>query len=165
MPPGLEQGIYTEGTDFELLTGCKFYFQSASCDGRPILEVSGLSLECPPAGGNQSFGSMQAGQKLRQATPTSNKYVQVVVKCVATSNNDLFTWYTNCNNDTGKQQWTNFREEASIFAYDQAGVEKARWDILNCYPSKYAGPEFKSGDENMANETIELVHEGIVRAV
>ena len=28
---------------------------------------------------------------------------------------------------------------------------------------RYSGPVFQSGDENMANESIELVHEGIVR--
>ena len=162
------QGIYSQdgaaGTTNELLTGCRFFFASDSITTRPILEISGLSLECPPAGGNQNFGSMLQGQKMRQATPTNNKYVPVIVKCIATDDNELFRWYTECNNDSQSQQWTLRREEASIWAYDQAGEAKARWDILNCYPCKYVGPEFKSGDENMANECIELVHEGIKRA-
>ena len=147
----------------ELLTGCRFYFSSPSVDRRPILEIAGLSVECPPAGGNQNFGSMQFGQKLRQATPTNQKLVPVVVKCVATNNNQMFEWYTLCNNDSKAQEWANNREEATIWAYDQRGEIKARWEIVNAYPCKYAGPDFKSGDENMANETIELVHEGIRR--
>lgn len=161
------QGIYSQGgggaNTLELLTGCRFHFTSQSVQDRPILEISGLTLECPPAGGNQNFGSMNKGQKMRQATPTNNKYVPVVIKCVAINNVELFDWYQKCNNDNINADWNNLREEASIWAYDQAGAVKARWDILNCYPCKYGGPEFKSGDENMANELIELVHEGIKR--
>ncbi|MEM9979672.1 MAG: phage tail protein, partial [Cyanobacteria bacterium P01_D01_bin.2] len=33
----------------------------------------------------------------------------------------------------------------------------------NAYPCKYEGPSFTAGDSNMANETLELVHEGITR--
>ena len=40
-------------------------------------------------------------------------------------------------------------------------VEAAQ--ISGGYGYKYSGPVFKSGDENMADESIELVHEGIVR--
>ncbi|WP_257237143.1 phage tail protein [Nostoc sp. 'Peltigera malacea cyanobiont' DB3992] len=50
-----------------------------------------------------------------------------------------------------------------ITAYDQKGDEKARWEILRCYPCKYTGPTLTASGGDMANETIELVHEGIKR--
>lgn len=148
----------------ELLTGCRFYFSAQGVvEERPILEISGLSVECPPAGGNSNFGSFTGGQKQRQATPTSQKFQVVVVKLVASSKLDLFTWYTDCNNESGAQQWDGRRIDSDIWAYNQAGDIQAHWTIKLSYPCKYAGPEFKSDDENMANESIDLVHEGIVR--
>ena len=32
------------------------------------------------------------------------------------------------------------------------------WEIINAYPVEYAGLEFQSGDETMANETIDIVY-------
>ena len=148
----------------ELLTGCRFYFEAqGAVNPRPILEIAGLSVACPPAGGNANFGSYERGQKMRQATPTSQKFEVCVVKLVASSEIDLFTWYTECNNESGSQQWAARRIDSDIFAYNQNGDIQAHWTIQRSYPCKYSGPEFKSEDENMANESIELVHEGIIR--
>lgn len=148
----------------ELLTGCRFYFEAqGAVNPRPILEIAGLSVECPPAGGNSNFGSYLSGQKQRQATPTSQKFQVVVVKLIASAEIDLFTWYTECNNESQSQAWAQRRIDSDIFAYNQQGDIQAHWTIQRSYPCKYAGPEFKSDDENMANESIELVHEGIVR--
>ena len=34
-----------------------------------------------------------------------------------------------------------------------------RREMINAYPFKYVGSEFKSGDETMAQETIDIVYE------
>jgi phage tail-like protein len=42
---------------------------------------------------------------------------------------------------------------------------QARWEIVNAYPCKYVGPTFSAATGEMANETLELVHEGIKRVL
>lgn len=148
----------------ELLTACRFYFEADGITEKQILEVSGLSVESPVAGSGGVHGSGKAGVRVRQATPTVEKFTNVKVKVVATTDKDLYTWYKNCNtNDGGRSDWSSNRKAASVSAYDQAGSMQARWEIKQAYPCKYEGPSFTAGDSNMANETLEIVHEGIER--
>jgi phage tail-like protein len=63
------------------------------------------------------------------------------------------------------RQWAQKRKTGQIVAYDQQGSPKARWEIRNCYPCKYTGPTLTASGGDMANETIELVHEGIKRVM
>lgn len=148
----------------ELLTACRFYFEADGIAEKQILEVGGLSVESPVAASGGVLGSGKGGSRLRQATPTSEKFTNVKVKVVATTDKDLYEWYKNCNTvDKGASQWKSNRKAASVTAYDQAGSMQARWEVVNAYPCKYEGPSFTSGDSNMANETLELVHEGIKR--
>jgi phage tail-like protein len=150
----------------EVLVNCRFYFQaSPGIDDKMILEVSGLSAESPAAGGDKVLGSAKNAINMRQAAPTRVKFQSITVKMVATTDLDLYNWYSSCNkNEGGKNDWSkNNRKEASIVVYDQGGDEKARWNILNAYPTKYEGPKLEAGGSDVANETITLVHEGIKR--
>jgi len=148
----------------ELLTSCRFYFEADGIAEKQILEVSGLSVESPVAGDGGVLGSTKGGVKLRQATPTSEKFTNVTVKVIATTDLDLYRWYQDCNsNDGGASSWSANRRAASVSAYDQGGRMQARWEVKNAYPCKYEGPQFTAGDNNMANETLEIVHEGINR--
>lgn len=148
----------------ELLTACRFYFEADGLAEKQVLEISGLSVESPVAGDGGVLGSSKGGLKTRQATPTTEKFSNVTVKLVATTDKDLYIWYKDCNtNDGGSSAWASNRKAASISAYDQAGGMQARWELLNAYPCKYEGPSFTAADTNMANETLELVHEGIQR--
>jgi phage tail-like protein len=89
----------------------------------------------------------------------------VTVKIVATTDLALYEWYSDCNNNNGGgNKWgSTTRKEASISVYDQSGKMRARWEIVNAYPTKYEGPKLEAGGSDVANETITLVHEGIKR--
>jgi phage tail-like protein len=148
----------------ELLVSCRFYFEADGVSDKQILEVSGLSSETPAAGGDKVLGSGKNAINLRQATPTRAKFTPVVVKVVATTNKDLYKWYEECNkNEGGKSNWTSSRKAASVSVYDQGGEMKARWELLNAYPTKYEGPKLEASSSDVANETLTLVHEGIKR--
>ncbi|MEO1377739.1 MAG: phage tail protein [Cyanobacteria bacterium J06635_10] len=148
----------------ELLVSCRFYFEADNLTDKQILEVSGLSSETPAAGGDKVLGSSKNAVNLRQAAPTRAKFTPVVVKVVATTNTDLYKWYEFCNkNEGGKSDWSSNRKASSVTVYDQAGDMKARWELLNSYPTKYEGPKLEAGSNDVANETITLVHEGIKR--
>ncbi|BAZ16673.1 phage tail protein [Calothrix sp. NIES-4071] len=146
----------------EFLTACKFYFEADGLTDKFIKEISGLGIENTPA--QEVHGSSKQGRLSRQATPTVVKFTNITLKLIATDDKDLYTWYEDCNKDMGdSRQWKQKRKTASVVAYDQQNSEKARWDITNCYPCKYTGPTLTASGGDMANETIELVHEGIKR--
>jgi phage tail-like protein len=148
----------------EILVSCRFYFEADGITDKQILEVSGLSSETPAAGGDKVLGSGKTAINLRQATPTRTKFSPVNVKIVATTKKDLYEWYENCNrNAGGESKWASNRKAASITVYDQSGQERARWNLVNAYPTKYEGPKLEAGSSDIANETVTLVHEGIVR--
>ena len=150
----------------ELLVDSRFYFEAGNrVSARPILEITGLTIECPPANQNAVLGSTVGGQSMRQATPTRQKFTVLSLKLVAQQNDtQLFDWYTACNNEN-RSTWQQAREEASITAFTQDGSDAAEWTIVQCYPVKYSGPEFKAGDETMANETIDIVYENFQKTV
>ena len=150
----------------EFLTSCRFYFEAEGLDQMYVLELSGMTAENPAAGGDKVLGSGQKGKNIRQASPTRTKFEQVVVKVVANPNINLYKWYADCNkNDGGSSDWQGQRKTAGIHMYSQADEELARWELTNAYPTKYEGPKLEAGSNDVANETITLVHEGIIRAL
>lgn len=56
------------------------------------------------------------------------------------------------------------RKNGSIVLLDRQGQEKARWNFFNAWPSKWTGPSFNAESNDIAIETLELAHEGVVRA-
>ncbi|MEH2044702.1 phage tail protein [Nostoc sp.] len=146
----------------EFLTSCKFYFEADGITDKFIKEISGLGVENTPA--QDVHGSSKGGKLMRQATPTVVKFTNITIQVIATDDIDLYKWYQDCNEDMGDpRKWKEKRKTGSVVAYDQQGSEKARWNIVNCYPCKYTGPTLSASGGDMANETIELVHEGIKR--
>lgn len=145
----------------EFLTSSKFYFEADGITDKYIKEVSGLGVESTPA--QDIHGSSREGKIRRQATPTVVKFTNITLKVVATTDIDLYKWYADCNKDVGSRDWEKNRKTGSIVAYDQNNKEQARWNIKFCYPCKYTGPTLTASGGDMANETIELVHEGVER--
>ena len=56
------------------------------------------------------------------------------------------------------------RRNGSIRLLDSAGEEKWRWNFTGAYPIRWVGPEFRAGSTEIALETLELVHKGLVKA-
>lgn len=151
-------------TTDEVLVGCRFYLEADGLTDKMILEVSGLSSETPAAGGDKVLGSSKNAMNLRQAAPTRVKFQPVSVKYVATTNKDFYKWYEDCNkNEGGKSDWNSNRKAMSVTVYDQGGEMKARWEMQNCFPTKYEGPKLEAGGSDVASETITVTHEGIKR--
>ena len=44
---------------------------------------------------------------------------------------------------------------------DTAGERIATWNILDAYPVKWIGPNYKAGDNMIAVETLEIAHGGV----
>ncbi|APR87697.1 hypothetical protein A7982_13046 [Minicystis rosea] len=53
------------------------------------------------------------------------------------------------------------RRTISIILRDNAGAEKIRWNVKNCWPVKWSGPSFDATSDAVGIETLELAHEGL----
>ncbi|MCE8425232.1 MAG: phage tail protein [Candidatus Methanoperedens sp.] len=55
------------------------------------------------------------------------------------------------------------RKSVSIVLIDEAGNDKSRWEIVQAWPSKYDPTDFSGKGNEVAIETLEIVHEGFTR--
>lgn len=152
--------------ELEVLTNSRFYFEADGLTDKLVLEADGLNSETPSAGAEQVLGSTKQAVNYRQATPTQVDLTPINVKIVLTNNKDFYQWYDDCNkNSGGASSWDQNRKTASLVLYDQAASEQARWNIKNCYPNKYEGPQLDANSSDIVNETFTLVHEGVERVL
>ena len=56
------------------------------------------------------------------------------------------------------------RKNGSIVLLDDTGAEKVRWNFVDGWPTKWTGPSFNATGNEVAIETLEIVHEGLVKA-
>ena len=68
----------------------------------------------------------------------------------------LWDWYQQILN--GRIVRTNL---SIHLIHETAGERIATWDILDAYPVKWIGPNYKAGDNVIAIETLELAHGGV----
>ena len=54
------------------------------------------------------------------------------------------------------------RKDVSILLLDSTGEEQWRWNFRQALPVKWVGPQFRASNAEIAIETLELVHKGLV---
>lgn len=92
--------------------------------------------------------------------PGLTKFSNITLKWGMTDDPELYNWH---------RLWVTGdpaakRENGSIVLLDRQGQEKARWNFLSAWPNKWIGPSFNAEGNDVAIETLELAHEGLVRA-
>lgn len=87
------------------------------------------------------------------------KYGNITLKWGITDSMDIYNWRQQII-DTGAE---GARKNMAIILVDEAGGDKARWDIVEAWPSKYDPPDFSAKGNEVAIETMEIVHEGFKR--
>lgn len=115
-------------------------------------EVSGLELEIETQdyreGGVNGFIHKRAG---------SAKYASnLVLKRGMTDGLELWNWYW----DTVHGRI--HRRNVSILLMDERGQEKLRWNFHKAYIVKWSGPTMHAGSSDVAVETVELAHKGLM---
>jgi phage tail-like protein len=114
-------------------------------DGTAFFQsISGLSVTAQvtpqPEGGVTAF--------LRQIIgPTSHK--NIIMKQGFTGDEKILRWVR-----------TPMRVNAVIVMLGPKMEVKAKWEIRNCVPVKWQGPNFDAGQNALAIETLEIAHEG-----
>ncbi|GMT48083.1 MAG: phage tail protein [bacterium] len=87
------------------------------------------------------------------------KYGNITLKWGITDSMDLYNWRQQVI-DTGAE---GARKNISIILIDEGGADKARWNIGRAWPTKYDPTDFSAKGNEVAIETMEIVHEGFKR--
>ncbi len=87
------------------------------------------------------------------------KYGNITLKWGITDSMEIYNWRQQII-DTGA---LGARKNMSIILVDEAGSDKARWNIVRAWPTKYDPPDFSAKGNEVAIETLEIVHEGFKR--
>lgn len=83
------------------------------------------------------------------------KYANITLKRGYTDNTELWDWYTNIMNGIPD------RRNASIILMDEQRKDVLRWSIENAWINKIEGPSFKASGNEVAMESVEIVHESL----
>lgn len=89
--------------------------------------------------------------------PGMTKYSNIVLKRGITDDKELYSWHLKAI----RGEVT--RKNGSIVLLDRAGVEKARWNFVRAWPSKWTGPSLTAEGNDVAIEQLDLAHEGLER--
>ena len=136
------------------------YSFAVNIEGRALSsfqEVSGLDIELEVIEYRDGTGSAP------RFIPGARKYSNIVLKRGFTGDTQLHDWFTEF--DSSRTE----RVDGSIVMYDPSSHEVARWNFENAWPSKLEGPSkaggagLRGGPNEVAIESIELVHEGLTR--
>ncbi|HEX8174245.1 MAG TPA: phage tail protein [Pyrinomonadaceae bacterium] len=89
--------------------------------------------------------------------PGLNKFANLTLKRGMSVDKQLYEWRkTAVDGDIT-------RKNLSIVLQNEKKDEVARWNIFNAWISKMAVPDLKANANEIAIETVEITHEGVVR--
>jgi len=115
-------------------------------------EVTGLDVE------TEVENFREGGVNLHeQQLAGPNKFPsRLVLKRGMTDDDTLWAWHQEVT------QGKISRKDVSILLLDSTGEEQWRWNFRQALPVKWTGPQFRASNAEIAIETLELVHKGLV---
>lgn len=114
-----------------------------------FMECSGLASE------TTVIEYRQAGDAGVRKLPGITKYSPITLKRGLTTDRSLWEWRKAIVNGTVD------RRDGHVVLLDAAQNEVARWSFHDAWPSKWIGPVLNAQSNEVAIETLELVHEGL----
>jgi phage tail-like protein len=86
--------------------------------------------------------------------PTRVKYPNLVLKRGVTHEEALLKWFW-------ESRTTVQRRDMTISLMGPGAQVVRTWGFLNAYPVKWTGPNLNTGSNQIATETLEVVHNGL----
>ncbi len=116
-------------------------------------EVTGLNAESNVVEYREGADKTNTMRKL----PGLDKYGNVTLKHGLTKDRVLFDWHK------AVMDGDIVRKPAmSIVLLNEKREEAVRWNLLEAWPMKWTGPDLKAGASEIAIESLEIAHEGVV---
>jgi phage tail-like protein len=129
-----------------------------------LLEIGGIARagfrECSGLESSQDPIDYREGNEglTARKLPGLNKYANLTLKRGMTDDSDLWNWRKSA------MDGTVVRQSGSVVLLDEKGEEKVRWNFREGWPMKWTGPSFNATGNEVAIETLEIVHEGLTKA-
>ncbi len=114
-------------------------------------EVGGLTAEGDAVDYREGSDLQQNVRKLVGL----RKYANLTLKRGYTQDKALWQWYTNIMNGVAD------RRNVTIVLMNEARQPVLRWHAENAWINKIEGPSFKASSNDVAMESVELIHEGL----
>jgi phage tail-like protein len=115
-------------------------------------EVSGLTAEGDAVDYREGTDKVNHVRKLVGL----RKFTNITLNRGYTRNKKLWTWYTNIANGTPD------RRDGTITLMDEFHAPVLRWLVSAAWVNKIEGPALKASGNEVALESVELSHEGIL---
>lgn len=126
-------------------------------------QVIGAFRECTGLGSENELVEYKAsgpkGEYIIKKVPGRMKWNNITLKRGITDAMDMWQWRALV--EQGKI--SDARKNGTITMYNQQGSAIAKWDFVNAWPSKLTGPSANAGNNEVAIEELEIVHEGYKR--
>ncbi|HET6420519.1 MAG TPA: phage tail protein [Geobacteraceae bacterium] len=129
-----------------------------------LVEIDGITRagfrECSGLDSTQDpIDYREGGEALHvRKLPGLVKYSNISLKRGITDDAELWDWRKKAMDGTVE------RKNGSIILLDDTGAEKLRWNFVEGWPTKWTGPTFNATGNEVAIETLEIVHEGVTKA-
>ncbi|QZE14378.1 phage tail protein [Halosquirtibacter laminarini] len=134
----------------------KFHFQVKwDSEVMSFQEVSGLDIESQPIEYRSGDSPVFSTVKMPGIQKSGNVTMK---KGVFKGDNKFWDWYNQIKMNTVK------RIPVTISLLDESGAPTMVWTLANAWPTKISATDLKSDGNEVAIETIEIVHEGITIA-
>ncbi len=117
-------------------------------------EVSGLQAEIEV----QEYREGGVNEYIHKRAGPARYPSNLILKRGIGDNTELWSWYCQV------LQGTIERKSLDVVLMDASGAEQRRWTFKNAYPVKWAGADLKAQGSEVAIESMELAHEGLVFA-
>lgn len=126
-------------------------------DGKDVVagfsEVSGLQAEIEV----QDYREGGVNEYIHKlAGPARYPSNLVLKRGISEVEGGLWSWYCDV------MQGTIERKDVTVTLMNSAGEEKLHWDFRKAYPVKWTGPGLRATASEIAVETVELAHMGLM---
>lgn len=135
--------------------GFKFRVEIGGIQRAGFRECSGLDAATDATDYREGDDKTVTIRKL----PGLKKYSNITLKRGITDDMDLWKWRKQVMDGKIKDA----RKNGAIILMDDEGNDKSRWEFVECWPTKWTGPGFNATANEVAIDTLELVHEGLDR--
>lgn len=116
-------------------------------------EVSGLTVEVQPIEYRDGASPQYSVVKM----PGIPKFTNITLKRgIVAADNEFFAWLNTTKLNTVE------RRDLIISLLNEEHEPTMSWKIVNAFPVKVEGPSLKSTGNEVAIETLELAHEGLI---
>jgi phage tail-like protein len=87
------------------------------------------------------------------------KFGNITLKKGLTDSMELYKW----KKSVEEKGAMSARKNISLILVDEGGADKARWNIIEAWPTKYDPSDFSAKANEVVIESLELIHEGVTR--